>query len=283
MSIENIILDRDRRGVSILRACLPEDYCHQAASFVLANPGVAIIVTGFYILGARATETDGPPGAVVLGKALQSIGYDVVYVTDRYTYSLLKAIAGPRSQTIKFPITDDKRSKTFAVGILSKISPTILISIERCGPNDEGRYLNMRGQDITNYNARTEHLFSDSYNTIGIGDGGNEIGMGIVASDVAEAPTLVKSPCVTSTCNLIISSVSNWGGYGLVAAMSEQRGENLLPSVKAEEKLIKRTVDLGAVDGLSGKQEYKVDGFTLDENSEVLYSLHQYLEAIGIP
>jgi hypothetical protein len=140
----------------------------------------------------------------------------------------------------------------------------------------------MRGQDITKYNARTEHLFTELYNTVGIGDGGNEIGMGNVASAVVEAPALVKNPCVTTTSHLIISSVSNWGGYGLVAAMSELRGENFLPSVMEEQELIKKTVELGAVDGLSAKQEYKVDGFTLDENSQVVYSLHQYLKARGI-
>ena len=42
-------------------------------------------MTGFYILAAEAAETDGPPGAIVIGNALQSIGYEVVYVTDRYT------------------------------------------------------------------------------------------------------------------------------------------------------------------------------------------------------
>ena len=39
---------------------------------------------------------------------------------------------------------------------------------------------------------------------------------------------------------------------------------------------------MGAVDGMSAKQEYKVDGFTLEENSQTLIRLHEYLAEIGV-
>ena len=106
MSIEDIILDRDRRGVSALRQHLPPDFCDQAASLVLEHPGVAMIVTGFYILAVGATETDGPPGAIVIGDALQSIGYEVIYVTDQHTAPLMTAIRGSKARVVDFPITD---------------------------------------------------------------------------------------------------------------------------------------------------------------------------------
>ena len=80
----------------------------------------------------------------------------------------------------------------------------------------------------------------------------------------------------------MISSVSNWGGYGLAASMSKLSGRNLLPSIEAEQDLVRRTVDLGAVDGMSAKQEYKVDGFTLEENSRALQRLHDYLAEQGV-
>ena len=80
----------------------------------------------------------------------------------------------------------------------------------------------------------------------------------------------------------MLASVSNWGGYGLATALSELSGRNLLPSIEEEQDLVKKTVDLGAVDGMSAKQEYKVDGFTLAENSQTLQSLHDYLSARGI-
>ena len=282
MSIEDIILDHDRRGVSALRQHLPEDFCGQAASLVLDHPGAAIIVTGFYILAAGAPETDGPPGAIVIGDALQTIGYGVVYVTDRFTAPLLSALCGSGASVEEFPIDDDQRSEEFADRLLSLVNPSIVIAIERCGATSEGIYRNMHGQDITQYNARTDYLFSKHPTTLGIGDGGNEIGMGNLASIIPTVPTLVKDPCVTSTSRLIVSSVSNWGGYGLAAALSQLKNQNLLPSIEAEQDLVRRTVDLGAVDGITTQPVYKVDGFTLEENSQTLARLHEFLADQGI-
>ena len=282
MSIEDIILDHDRRGISALRSHLPEDFCDEAASLVLKHPGTAVIVTGFYILAAKATETDGPPGAIVIGDTLQSLGYEVVYVTDRYTAPLMTSVLGSRARVIDFPITDDAESKMFAEDLLAQLSPSVLIAIERCGLTSEGLYRNMHAQDISPYNARTDYLFFNHLATVGIGDGGNEIGMGNLAEIITTVPSLVNIPCVTTTTKLITSSVSNWGGYGLVAALSRQRGKNLLPSVEAEQDLIKRTVNTGAVDGISTKAEYKVDGFTLEENSQTLVRLHEHLAQQGV-
>ena len=282
MSIEDIILDRDRRGISALRPHLPEDFCGQAAELILQNPGTAIIVTGFYILAAEATETDGPPGAIVIGNALQSIGYQVVYVTDRYTAPVMTGVVGSNARVVDFPIAGDAESRSFAQSLLTEMNPSVIISIERCGLTSEGLYRNMHGQDISPYNARVDYLFEDPIPSVGIGDGGNEIGMGNLASIIPTIPSLVKIPCVTQTTRLVTSSVSNWGGYGLVAALSERRGKNLLLSVEADQDLIKRTVDHGAVDGMSTKPEYKVDGFTLEENSQTLVQLHEYLKERGV-
>ena len=282
MSIEDILLDRDRRGISALRPHLPEDYCHQAASLVLEHPGTAMIVTGFYILSAGATETDGPPGAIVIGDALQTLGYEVVYVSDRYTAPLLEAIVGERARVVDFPITGPDASKARAGELLSEVDPSVLIAIERCGFTDDGRFRNMVGNDISEFNAKVDYLFADHPHSVGIGDGGNEIGMGNLASIIPTVPSLVRKPCVTTVSKLVISSVSNWGGYGLVAAMSRISGRNLLPSVDDEQALVKRTVDEGAVDGMAASQVYKVDGFTLEENSLPVAELHALLAEEGV-
>ena len=112
---------------------------------------------------------------------------------------------------------------------------------------------------------------------MGIGDGGNEIGMGNFINKIIETPTLVKYPSITKTTFSIISSVSNWGGYGLVAALSKIVGKNLLISVEEEIELINTLVDLGAVDGFSGESKYKVDGFNLHDNSFALVNLHELI------
>ena len=282
MSIEDIILDNDRRGVSALRRYLSANFCDEAAGVVLDHPGTAIIATGFYILAAGAAETDGPPGAVAIGNALQSLGYQIVYVTDHHSTAFLEALAGPGHRVVDFPIADDEASQKFAEDLLAEIRPSVLISIERCGFAEDKRYRNMRDLEITPYNARIDYLFLDQPHTVGIGDGGNEIGMGNLSREITTVPTLVKFPCATRTTELIISSVSNWGGYGLVAAISRRRGRDLLPTVDQEKDMIRQMVDLGAVDGITTKQEYKVDAFTLEENSVALDRLHELLAAEGV-
>lgn len=282
MTIEDILLSRDRRGISKLRQHIADDFCDRAARLVLDNKGMAMIVTGFYILAADAPETDGPPGAVAIGNALTSLGYDIVYVSDRYHVPMLQGLTGPDSRLVDFPITNDESSRIFAEDLIQEINPSILISIERCGINKQGLYCNMHMQDISFFTGRTDHLFTNHPASIGIGDGGNEIGMGNLKSLITDVPTLVNEPCITTTTELILCSVSNWGGYGLVAALSKKTGRNLLPSLAEERDLVKQTADLGAVDGMSTQQEYKVDGFTLEENSAVVAELHEILASEGI-
>ena len=83
-SIEDIILANDKRGVAQLRPYLPVDYCTHAARFTLEHPGNVVIATGFYILMSGSAETDGPPGALAIGRALQQLGRNVTYVSDSH-------------------------------------------------------------------------------------------------------------------------------------------------------------------------------------------------------
>ena len=277
MTIEDIILDRDRRGISRLRPHLPADYATRAARLILDNPGRAVIVTGFYILDAGRAETDGPPGAVAIGRALNALGFGVTHLTDRCAVEIMRETGGDFAETVEFPIADESDSRDFAAKLLDDLDPSVLIAIERCGFTDEGKYRNMRGRDITPHNAKIDYLFQSDVPSVGIGDGGNEIGMGNLANEVTQVESLVKLPCVTRTDELMLASVSNWGGYGLAAALSALSGRDLLPTVEEELALMRQTVDLGAVDGMSGVQEYKVDGFTLEENSETVRALRGYL------
>jgi hypothetical protein len=194
---------------------------------------------------------------------------------------MLQGLIGSNAKLINFPITTDDSSRLFAEDLIRELNPSILISIERCGINQQGSYRNMHMKDISLFTGKTDHLFTNHSASIGIGDGGNEIGMGNLKSVIPDIPTLTE-PCVTTTTELVLCSVSNWGGYGLVASLSKKIGRVLLPSVAEERDLVKQTTDLGAVDGMSTKQEYKVDGFTLEENSAVVAELHEILTAEGI-
>ena len=278
MTLEELILSQDKRGISKIRNSLARDFCFDAANFILANPGKVIITTGFYILSAEAAETDGPPGAIAIGNALEEIGYEVIYVTDKYCTQMMKAISSETSRVIEFPIETIDTSKKIASQILEEENPDLLISIERCAPATDGLYRNMRDMNITSNTAKIDLLFETHYASVGIGDGGNEIGLGNLYSEVEESTELVGFPANTKTTKLIISSVSNWGGYGLIAAISILKGKNLLPSVESDIHNIKKIVAMGAVDGFSGDNVEKVDGFTLEENVSFLENLHDFVQ-----
>jgi len=94
---------------------------------------------------------------------------------------------------------------------------------------------------------------------------------------IKKSDSLSNPPCITKTDILIPTSVSNWGGYGLVAGLSKLSGEKLLPSSQEDEKLIKNFVDAGAVDGITASQVYKVDSFDLDVNNSIINRLHQVI------
>tara|TARA_B100001167_G_C16763417_1_gene302736 strand:+ start:479 stop:1222 length:744 start_codon:yes stop_codon:yes gene_type:complete len=245
------------------------------------HPGNVAITTGFYILAAGSPETDGPAGAIAIGNALQALGRKVTYITDSYTTPVLRGMLEDGTEVVDFPIADIEVSRDATAEILARLDLSLIISIERCSRTNDDAYLNMRYVDITPHTARLDYLFEAGIPSVGIGDGGNEIGMGNLVEFIPQVETLPNDPAVTKVDRLIISSVSNWGGYGLVAALSKLAGRNLLPTVESETVLIKRSVDMGAVDGTTGDHSYFVDGFTTEENGELLARLHAWVEGAG--
>jgi len=283
-SIEDVILEQDKRGISALRPFLPADYCQEAARWVMAQPAPAkksaIITTGFYILSWQVPETDGPPGAVALGRGLHELGFEVFYVTDHYCLSSLDLGGEQKGEVIEFPIADHEKSAQFAQHLLSEIRPTVVLSTERCGATENGLYLNMRGKDISDFTAKVDYLFpATAQNTLGIGDGGNEIGMGKLAAQIRKTPGLPDDPAVTPTNQLIIASVSNWGAYGLLAALSLICQQDLVPSAEWEEALLQELHSRGVVDGITGEKTGTVDTFGSEQNAEIINRLKQIVNS----
>lgn len=156
-----------------------------------------------------------------------------------------------------------------------------MIAIERCGVTAKGRYLNAaRGWDISERTAKLDFLFNNHPATVGIGDGGNELGTGNLA-EWSHSLVPTGEPTITRSTWPVIASVSNWGGYGLVAALSLKVKRNLLPTIEADKSYIRWLVDRGVVDGV-GRQQNTPDGFTLDENAAILEKLWALLKRNGV-
>jgi len=275
-SIEDIILQHDKRGMTLLRDYLPLDYCKNAANTLLNLKGVVFIVSGFYILSAHQPETDGPPSAILLGEILEDLGLKVYFITDKYAQKLFVPFVD-EEKLIEFPITSDEVATVFARDLIETYNPVGIISIERCGRAQDGKYYNMKGQDITAYNAAVDALFFNHHHTISIGDGGNEIGMGNLEQFLIQEK-ITLNPCMIKSRHLIISSVSNYGVYGLITAMSLIRNEPLLPAWEHQKKLIVQMNHLGAVDGMTGQSDGGVDGFSLGEQEQVYTQLLEMIQ-----
>ncbi|HZO41970.1 MAG TPA: DUF4392 domain-containing protein [Methylomirabilota bacterium] len=244
-----------------------------------------LIITGFAV-EPDMPETDGPPGATVLGRALRRLGARVTYVTDTINVPLvegaLKVLDEPLDVVVYPGGADGARR------LLDAEKPTHLVAIERPGRNRVGDYLNMRGHSVAGWNAPIDELFVDGQRrarrpvTIGIGDGGNEIGMGVVRAKIARLdPLRARIATVVPVDHLVVAGVSNWGSYGIVAALGRLVGSDLLHTPELERRLIAACVAVGACDGVTRRREHTVDGLAADTHAAIVDLFR--LAAIGVP
>jgi hypothetical protein len=195
---------------------------------------------------------------------------------------------------------------------------THLISIERVGPSHTlesllrqqpsradieacftetvpadscGRCHNMRGAIIDEHTARLDRLFELAaerrITTIGMADGGNEIGMGKFAWEILRQ-AIRQGPadrviCRIATDYTILAGVSNWAAYAFAASVAQLcgRGELLAHwNADSQRRLIESLVrESSVVDGVTKRHEPTVDGLPLDEYLTVLDVVLQVIES----
>jgi multisubunit Na+/H+ antiporter MnhF subunit len=147
-----------------------------------------------------------------------------------------------------------------------------VIAIERPGLAADGRYYNMRGVDIT-----VDCFYFDTFieyatcHTIGIGDGGNEIGMGNITPALAG---LAITPSVTRCDELVVADVSNWAAYGIIALLARWAGRDLLAEI-APLAILNYLSSLGSVDGVTGANTLTEDGLDAVEGMAVIERLRE--------
>lgn len=275
------------------------------------------LVTGFFVPHGEppAAETDGPPGTIVLARALNAIGVEVTVLTDEHCHSAVTATADAMqleadSLAVYPHDSPEWIEEFFTTGRGRNLSH--LISLERPGPGHtpesfsaqprggdgppseslsgetrsplerflalvppeaRNRCHNVRGQVIDEHTADIHQLFEQvgryrpEAKTIGIGDGGNEIGMGAVLWEELhrrlEGEHAARIPCRIAADWNIIAGTSNWGGYALAAAVLLLRDAvDVLRDWTAEQQLavLRHLVEHGpAVDGMTARREPTVD------------------------
>ncbi len=265
-----------------------------------------------------AAETDGPLGAVFLARALEPLGAHVVLAADPCCAPALEAglrecglgdtvpvvwvppECGP--DVLQYWADFDPGGQSF----------THLLALERVGPSHTPesvrkqhgasaealpRFLrevppdhydrchNMRGDDVTRVTRPAHRLFERAKEwdrglvTLGVGDGGNEVGMGKVPWDVIRrnVPGGGLTACRVPVDHLVVAGVSNWGAYALAAGVRLLRGAAPDPELFDPERLralLELMVKEGPlVDGKTGQQAAQVDGLPFEREAEVLRRL----------
>ena len=315
--------DAGNRGLANLKDNLISrtkgDFENALAS--LAKGTGTVIFTGFFIPTATppAPETDGPLGALFIARTLTSLGRKVVITCENNCMAAFKASLQHLGLHDKIPLVESplKTRADYAQIFLSQLKELIgdishFIAIEKCGPShllqsipeenisafldtaeesSRGKILTMSGKDITPYTAPV-HLcfdpkfcFANNITRIGIGDGGNEIGMGnipwhIISSNINNGANIA---CSTTVDHLIVAGVSNWGGYALGSGILLEAGLSSLSLLNSETEwniLQLMVKDGGLVDGRLGQNIASVDGIEWPIHGDVINAINKSLKEI---
>jgi hypothetical protein len=263
------LLAFDPGGRGIARFFVPGSATRAAAALRRAKR--VLLTTGFS-LGPGLPETDGPPGTASLGRALRALGAEVTYITDAAALPPLQAalkVLGEPSGILTFHAGGD--AALTARRLLAEHAPTHLVSVERPGRTRGGEYLSMRGESIGEWNGALDELFVQAPRrvvTVGVGDGGNEIGMGALRARLARAGARVaKAASVVAARHVVVAGVSNWGAYGIVVELARLSKRPLLHTAEEERGMVRACVAAGAVDGITRKREATVDALPLEAHA----------------
>ncbi len=248
----------------------------------LKKGDTVLITTGFIIPPWFRPEHDGPAGAVTLARAL-NLALDVtpVIICERVIKERIRPLCGacglevaeyeearrfPRRIAIEELAVTDEIAKKRAKMILNEMNPSLMIAIEKASPNEKGIYHTGVGYDVTGIEGKVQHLFEEARRkgifTIGIGDGGNEVGMGCIKETIKRVlPTGARCgcPCGAGTHSdiatdlLIVAMVSNWGAYAIEALLAVAKGKpEILHDRALEERVFQAAISGGLIDPAAG-------------------------------
>jgi len=270
------------------------------------------LVTGFASLpNMPYGEDDGPLGIASLARAVK-IGLNatpVIITGERdiealrktveaaevmiLDHELAKATRVASGSSITFPAygkEGKEESRKFAAKIIKEYKPTAAISVETVGPNKAGVKHFGAGYDAeaSDKLPGVEYIFTEASAkgilTIGMMDGGNEIGSGTMEAgvrqftpwaDVCRCPCGQGTACAIKTDIIYPAAVSNWGAYGVTAMVAYLLGNaDILQDTLVERRMLEACANAGGVDGVYGRARMSVDGIEYFTGEAMLTMLH---------
>ena len=240
-----------------------------------------LLITGFPVLHAGgAAETDGPAGIAALAYALHRMGIDTHIVTDENCRKVVDVACQDAVPGILVHAIPAEGGAEACRKLLRDLQPSHVIALERPGMAADGHYYNFRGKTIDHLLGDTHTLFTEADAVkIAVGDGGNELGLGLMAEPVSRSEPRGAQVCAREPADhTLVAGVSNWWGWGLAAALGLYAEQDLLPSDADELRRAKLMMDAGAVDGVLGTPVMMVDGLTMEQNLEILHKIRKIVE-----
>lgn len=196
--------------------------------------------------------------------------------SERYTESFFRD--GP-GESITHLLAIERAGPSWTLPATGCVDSEWALFAKLCPEQHQDQVHNFRGQIISAHTAKTHLLFDFIRNnklpvcTIGIGDGGNEIGMGSIPWRVIHANIAAgmgaRIACRIATDCTITCGVSNWGAYALATAVACLRGRPDLAvrwSDARERNVLAAMVDAGAVDGVTATPTLSVDGLSIEQH-----------------
>jgi hypothetical protein len=264
----------------------------------LKEGDLVYIMTGFVLLPFKKAEMDGIVSSMLLARSLvKAFNVKPVIICPEDNMEAVKNLASvvglhlyDNIEELKeYPISmaaiaftkDAEYAPKQADEIIAKGLPSAVISIECPGANSVGTYHNAVGLDVTQLEAKQDILFTKLQDkgvlNIAIGDLGNEMGMGTIKEHLEEyIPYAAKGKCncgcnggiavATEADNIITATVSDWGCYGLIAAIAYLKKDlEILHTKRMEEDAMVVASRSGMID-MYGWLEPAIDGFGLSMN-----------------
>ncbi|MEU5784306.1 glutamate cyclase domain-containing protein [Micromonospora lupini] len=287
-ALERVAAREVGRGSEALAASAAGGLLAAARSLAAGTPDAAVF-TGFFIPGAEppAAETDGPLGAVQIAAALRLLGGQCRLVTDQPCAPVVEAAVAAAAPGLPVDVAPLRGYEEWAAALLPRYGRlTHLIACERVGPGVDGRPHNMRGEDIGAHTAPLDRLYTaGTAYRIGIGDGGNELGMGRLPADLIGRVVTSgeRIRCVVGADALLVGGTSNWAAAALVGALSLLRPE--VPALRTllepawSSDLLAAIVSAGAVDGVRRRPALSVDGLDWQAYAEPLTEIAELVRA----
>jgi hypothetical protein len=197
-------------------------------------------------------EVDGTCGAAALARALEMVGHQVDILVETEMENIMRALIKRVSLKANL-VSTSNRSSAEVRAWADRYD--IAVTIEKLGRNHAGIRHSTGATPLPPGDSYIDDLILEmnarNKMTIGIGDGGNEIGFGKIHDHVQQLIAFGDTiPTVTPTRYLLPANVSNIGAYALTAAMALTFGNSkLLLDGATIGQMIKDAIAEGALDG----------------------------------